>query len=92
MDSRQSMLKQVEQIGLLETVEHTLEKAYGHGLKVVKLNKREAKALLAAFDWCECDFELGKLQKNIRQKVFAKFPDLEKEQNADSTRNNIKPQ
>ena len=42
----------------------------------VKLTKGEARALLAALDWCECDLKLGKRQEKARGKITDAFPDL----------------
>ena len=45
-------------------------------MKAIRVNKREARALLGMLEWCECDFQLGKAQESIREKIYEKFPDL----------------
>ena len=42
----------------------------------VPMDKREAKALLAALEWCDAAFGLGKTQKSVRSKVLEAFPKL----------------
>lgn len=45
-------------------------------MKKFEISKTQARAILAALDWCECDFTLGKAQENVRKKLHKLFPDL----------------
>lgn len=47
--------------------------------RTVKLTKRQAKGLLSALEWSECDFTLGKAQQQARKAILDVFPEYKVE-------------
>ena len=42
----------------------------------IAVTQSEACTVLAALDWCDCAFGLGKMQKAFQQRLLAAFPSL----------------
>lgn len=48
-------------------------------MRVLLIDKREARALIAALLWASCGYRLGKAQISVLDKIAVLWPDLKED-------------